>query len=215
LSWLDLFKRNPVQPLIEPAPVERLEISLLSLGAVLFPGGVMSLKLSDARYFDMVAERQRDGMPFGICLANGRNDDAEKVTPHEVGVLAHIMASNREQGALGLTVRGGRRFRVLSQSPGLNGILRAQVELLVESARSEVPEALRGLLPLLHKVVGDLGVEKIPEPHHFDDAAWVGYRLTEVVPVQLLAKQKLLELDDPASRLEILHAYFSQRQLLI
>lgn len=61
------------------------------------------------------------------------------------------------------------------------------------------------MLPLLRKVVGDLGVEKIQEPHYyFDNAAWVGYRLTEVVPVQLLAKQKLLELDDPVSRLEIL-----------
>lgn len=43
----------------------------------------------------------------------------------------------------------------------------------------------------------------------------VGYRLTEVVPVQLLAKQKLLELDDSVSRLEILFAYLSQRELLL
>ena len=56
---------------------------------------------------------------------------------------------------------------------------------------------------------------KIPEPHDFDDAAWVGYRLTEVMPVQLLAKQQLLELDDPVSRLEVLFAYLSQRKLLI
>lgn len=35
----------------------------------------------------------------------------------------------------------------------------------------------------------------MPPPHAFDDAAWVGYRLSEAVPVQALAKQKLLELE--------------------
>ena len=114
-----------------------------------------------------------------------------------------------------MNIRGGRRFRILSQVLGDDGLLRAQVELLLEPERREVPVDQRGLLPLLRKVVGDLGGEKIPEPHDFDDAAWVGYRLTEVVPVQLLAKQKLLELDDSVSRLEILFAYLSQRKLLL
>jgi Lon protease-like protein len=71
------------------------------------------------------------------------------------------------------------------------------------------------LLPLLQKIAGDLGTEKMPVPHAFDDAAWVGYRLTEIVPVQPLAKQKLLELQDPLSRLEILHTYLAQRKLVV
>ena len=54
----------------------------------------------------------------------------------------------------------------------------------------------------------------MPEPHAWEDAAWVGYRLTEVMPVQLLAKQKLLELDDPVSRLEILYRYLEPRGLV-
>jgi len=51
-------------------------------------------------------------------------------------------------------------------------------------------------------------------PHRFDDAAWVGYRLTEILPVPLIAKQKLLELNDPIVRLEILHRFLEQRGLL-
>ena len=77
-----------------------------------------------------------------------------------------------------------------------------------------IPQAQRGLLPLLRKISVDLGPEKMPEPHAFDDASWVGYRLTEIVPVQALAKQKLLELDDPVSRLEILFTYLAQRKLV-
>ena len=54
----------------------------------------------------------------------------------------------------------------------------------------------------------------MPEPHRYDEAEWVGYRITEVLPIQNLAKQKLLELDDPVARLEILEKYLSQRKLL-
>jgi uncharacterized protein len=36
----------------------------------------------------------------------------------------------------------------------------------------------------------------------FDDATWVGSRLTEILPVPLTQKQYLLELEDPVMRLE-------------
>lgn len=43
---------------------------------------------------------------------------------------------------------------------------------------------------------------------------WVGYRITEVLPINNLAKQKLLELEDPLVRLEILEKFLDQRNLL-
>ncbi|MCL2523071.1 MAG: hypothetical protein FWF20_00345 [Betaproteobacteria bacterium] len=45
-------------------------------------------------------------------------------------------------------------------------------------------------------------------------AAWVGYRITEVLPIQNLVKQKLLELEDPLARLEILEICLDQHKLL-
>jgi Lon protease-like protein len=77
-----------------------------------------------------------------------------------------------------------------------------------------LPAERKRLLPLLVRVVGDLGNERIPEPHQYDDAEWVGYRITEVLPIHNLAKQKLLELDDPLVRLEILEKFLDQRNLL-
>ena len=35
-----------------------------------------------------------------------------------------------------------------------------------------------------------------------DDAAWVGYRLAEILPIPLPDKQSYLELDDPVERLD-------------
>jgi len=42
----------------------------------------------------------------------------------------------------------------------------------------------------------------------------VGARYTELLPIPLLAKQKLLELDDAISRLEILQKYLREHGLL-
>ena len=216
MSWMNLFKKSVALPSAEKVPLDRLEIPLLPLAAVLFPGGVLSLKLSEQRYLKMAAACMESRAPFGVCLVLGVKEAGQGVQPHKVGTLAYIDRGDLPPSdVLSVNIRGGRRFRILSQVLGDDGLLRAQVELLLEPERREVPVDQRGLLPLLRKVVGDLGVEKIPEPHDFDDAAWVGYRLTEVVPVQLLAKQKLLELDDSVSRLEILFAYLSQRKLLL
>jgi hypothetical protein len=37
-----------------------------------------------------------------------------------------------------------------------------------------------------------------------DDAAWVGHRLAEILPIPLYEKQSLLEIDDPVQRLDVL-----------
>ena len=213
MSWLN-FLGKP-QPVL-PAGPQRLDIPLFPLSAVLFPGGVLSLKVFEQRYLDMAAACMTAGTPFGVCLIASGKEVGQAALPHRIGTLAHVISGDMPQlGILMLETRGGRRFRIVSQVTQPDGLLRAQVELLDEPVRQEVPAAQQGLLPLLQKIAGDLGPEKMPEPHAFDDAAWVGYRLTEIVPVQALAKQKLLELQDPLSRLEILHTYLAQRKLVV
>ena len=39
--------------------------------------------------------------------------------------------------------------------------------------------------------------------YRFDDAGWVANRWCEILPIPLAAKQKLMELDDPLVRLEL------------
>ncbi|MPN49616.1 hypothetical protein SDC9_197238 [bioreactor metagenome] len=117
-------------------------------------------------------------------------------------------------GILLIDALGGRRFRIIETSIGANNLLEGTVELLAESPPTPLPQERERLLPLLQRIVSDLGTERIPEPHRFDNAEWVGYRITEVLPIQNLAKQKLLELDDPLTRLEILEKYLNQRKLL-
>ena len=52
------------------------------------------------------------------------------------------------------------------------------------------------------------------EPHQFESASWIGCRLSEILPVPLAAKQKLLELNGALARLEILYRFLEQRGLV-
>lgn len=209
MGWFD-FARAP-----SGTTVETLRLPLFPLNTVLFPGGLQPLKIFEQRYLDMAAACMKADSPFGICLIAKGSETGEAAEPHPVGTLATIGDWEMEQlGILHITARGGRRFRIIEMQSGAGHLLEGSVELLAPCETTAVPPERRRLLPLLQRIVNDLGPQRMPEPHHFDDAEWVGYRITEVLPIQNLAKQKLLELDDPLARLEILETFLDQRKLL-
>jgi len=199
----------------EKAEPEVLEIPLFPLHTVLFPGGVLSLRVFEQRYLDMAAACQQAKTPFGVCLIASGKDVGAPAVPHSIGTLAFIREWEELPGQpLHLTVAGDHRFRILEREAQDDGLLRARVEVLDEPAFTPIPTALEALVPLLEQIAADLGPEKLPPPHAFDEANWVGYRLSEVMPVQPLAQQKLLELNDPVSRLEILYKYLAPKGLV-
>ena len=209
MGWFD-FIRSP-----SGNAVETLRIPLFPLSTVLFPGSMLPLKIFEQRYLDMAAACMKINSPFGICLIEKGGEVGETAVPHAIGTLATISNWEMEQlGILMITAQGGRRFRIIESSVGPGNLLEANVELLAETGPTPLPPERERLVPLLRRIAGDLGKERMPEPHRYDEAEWVGYRITEVLPIQNLAKQKLLELDDPIARLEILEKYLTQRKLL-
>ncbi len=191
------------------------EIPLFPLGVVLFPGGVLQLKLFEARYLDMAARCMRANAPFGVCLIREGGEVGEPALPHDIGAMARIVDWDMAQpGLLFITARGGPRFRIVARRVLPDRLQSARVEWLAEPPLQPVPAILADLQPLLRAIVADAGETSFPPPHHFDDATWVGYRLAEVLPIPAAARLRLLELDDSVSRLEIIHTFLKQRGLL-
>ncbi len=208
-------KAAPTPSLAPAASAETLEIPLFPLQSVFFPGGTQTLKVFEQRYLDMAAACLKDSRPFGICLIAEGSETGPAATPHPVGTLAEVVSAEVPQlGIMMLAVRGTRRFRIIDRQVASDQLQLARVELLPETDTPAFPPERQRLLPLLQRILSDLGTSRIPPPHRIDSAAWVGYRLVEVLPVQALAKQKLLELDDPEMRLVILERYLDQRNLL-
>jgi hypothetical protein len=199
----------------ESARVDVMPIALFPLNTVLLPGSLLPLRLFEQRYLDMAARCMRETVPFGIALINEGRETGAPAKTHAIGTLAHISDWDMEQlGILQIAAMGGKRFRVLSVDHGPNHASSAKVELIPDNSPVALPADKQKLIPLLKRVLADLGESRMPLPHHLDDAEWVGYRLTEILPIQNLAKQKLLELEDPLVRLDILERYLMQRQLL-
>jgi Lon protease-like protein len=189
-------------------------LPLFPLKTVLFPGGLLPLRVFEPRYMDMVSRCMREASGFGVCLIAAGEEVGEAAVPHAVGTEARIEKWDMNQaGVLQILVRGQRRFRIEDHELERDGLPTASVRWLAEPPPCPVPAAQAEILPLLRMIANELG-EQFPLPHHFDDAAWVGARYAELLPVPPLARQKLLELDDVSSRLEIIQQFLHQRGLL-
>ncbi len=194
---------------------EPSRVPLFPLNAVLFPGGRLPLRVFEARYMDMTRDCMKRGAPFGVCLIHEGREVGKPAVPVSIGCLAAITDWDMQQlGMLNLQTRGEQRFRVLGSEANTQGLITADIELVPEPDSIPVPEELQGCARLLQRVVSDQGEAVFHAPHRMEDAAWVGYRLAEILPLPLPAKQKLLEMDDSLQRLRLLYQFLEQNGLL-
>ncbi|HEY6240485.1 MAG TPA: LON peptidase substrate-binding domain-containing protein [Burkholderiales bacterium] len=194
--------------------MKSLRVPIFPLNTVLFPGGLLPLRVFEARYMDMTRECLKHDEPFGVCLIHQGSEVGAPAVPEGLGCLAKILEWDmQQQGILNLKTLGSQRFRILERQANTQGLISASVELIPPDASIAVPEKFAACSRLLEMVVADQGKPVFAEPHAFNDAAWVGYRLTEILPVPLEAKQKLLELSDSLGRLSILQRFLESRGL--
>lgn len=191
------------------------ELPLFPLGSVLFPGGLLVLKVFEARYLDLVSDCLRRQRPFGVvCLLQGGEVRAAKGTVQfeNVGVLAQLDDVDSEQpGVLRARCTGTRRFRLLGPATQqADGLWVGSVELLPDDPGLAPSAELLPTAQALDNAIATLkaqGAEPFRSPHRLDDCGWVANRWCEILPISLGAKQKLMELDDPQVRLQLVHEF--------
>ncbi len=180
-----------------------LTIPLFPLYAVLFPDGVLPLRIFESRYLDMVSECMRTGSGFGVCLISSGSEVGDPAECHGVGTLARIVDWEKgEDGLLRITAQGDRRFRVLQKRIRLNQLLEGDVEVMDDDEEKELPVEFQLLSDMLRQIAGKFELPYRTEHEKFMKAGWVSCRLAELLPIELADKQILLEMDDPMRRLE-------------
>lgn len=185
--------------------MSRRTLPIFPLHSVLLPGGPLALRIFEPRYLDMVSRCLRDESGFGVALIR----DGEEVGPaaevYGVGTLVGISYwEQRKDGLLGITVRGERRFRIHDTTVQNNQLRFAEVELLSEEEALPLPGEYRHMATMLQRILDNLSHPYITLPRNYDDAAWVTGRLIELLPLELALKQRLLQIDGPMQRLEML-----------
>lgn len=180
------------------------ELPLFPLRSVLFPDGELRLRVFEARYLDMIRQCGRSGSGFGICLILDGEESGKPAVPAAFGTQADIVDFHADaDGLLGLVVRGGRRFHVRRTRVRDNGLIVADVEWHDEPPAQRLrPE--HGLLGiLLQQLVQHFGgVYTRAAQWLYDDAAWVGFRLAELLPFSNAERQELLQCEDVNARLD-------------
>lgn len=179
-------------------------IPLFPLNMVLFPDGILPLRIFETRYVDMVKHCMRESRGFGVVLIRSGNE-VGPAQMHAIGTLARITDFDQlPDGLLGLSCLGHQRFRILERRVQADGLNLGDVEFLPVEPTLAVPQRHAHLARLLEEVLPQLGEIYTDMPMQLDDAAWVGHRLAEILPLPLPNKQMCLELDDPLQRLDVL-----------
>jgi uncharacterized protein len=186
---------------------------IFPLGTVVYPGGTVQLKIFEQRYLEMTKVCLRDNRPFGICLIREGREVGAPAVPERIGCLAAIEVWDMPQlGLFQLTARGGGRFRLLETEIAANGLMSASIELIPpDTPAAHVDPACRNVLKA---IIERVGAAHFPQPLELEDASWVGFRLAEILPLEMQVKQRLLEMQDAGERLAALRAVLTEKGLV-
>jgi hypothetical protein len=181
------------------------ELALFPLNTVLFPGGPLPLRIFEPRYVDMVRRCLREERGFGVILIERGAEAGGPAEFSTLGTEARIVDFSRmEDGLLGITCLGQQRIRVVEAWRQPDGLNVGRVLDVEPDPAVPIPPEYERLAEVVRHVLKEFGqLYRFAVPA-YDDAAWVGNRLAELLPLSPTDKQALLELSDPLERLAAL-----------
>lgn len=198
---------------------EQKTIPLFPLGTILFPDGIIPLKIFEARYLDMIKRCFREGTPFGvISIIKGKSDSPEiddqasvQKSFSDIGTLAFIEDFDPVQPTVYMTRSiGTQRFKLLSARQESDGLWVGDVEMLDNDRSTPVPPEHQKVADLLHEMIEVIQTQNLIEEPLFrapidpNDCGWVANRLAELLPLSLSVKNHLLGQTNPRIRLDLI-----------
>jgi len=184
----------------ERQAVER--VALFPLNVVLFPGGLLPLRIFEPRYLRMVSECMRDQLPFAVAAILDGPEAGGVAATAGSGTLARIIDwEQRDDGLLGLVCEGEQGFSLRSVVVEHDQLLRAEIVRRPAVAPRPMPAELAWMGELLNDLL-----ERVGEPFRRllrdrPSADHVANRLIELLPLPLDQKQALFEMPDGIARL--------------
>jgi Lon protease-like protein len=187
-------------------------IALFPLGTVLFPEGLLPLRIFETRYVDMVRRCMRGDTGFGVVLIREGAEVGAVNAVAPLGTFARIVDFGQmPDGLLSIVARGQRRFRILAADAQKDGLNVADVQWLEDEPSHLAEDEYTALRATLARVLADLGDDYPAGAPRFDDAQWVAGNLAQLLPAPAEFRQRVLEVDDVRGRLDMLESVLAGR----
>ncbi|NKC12387.1 MAG: peptidase S16 [Gammaproteobacteria bacterium] len=187
------------------------ELPIFALNTVLCPGGHLPLRVFEPRYVDMIKRCMSAGTPFGICLIRAGHEVGDAATAHRTGTLAHIVDFDLlDDGLLGITAQGGERFRIEHTRVLADQLLVAVTSAIPAEQETALPSEYSHLAQIVAALLEHFGRSAVEHERNAAQATWVGYRLTEMLPMPPAKRQTMLEMEDALLRLSELDGIVRQ-----
>lgn len=186
----------------EPAAPGVERVALFPLNVVLFPGGLLPLRIFEPRYLRMVSECLRADEPFAVAAILDGPEAGGVASTAGSGTLARIVDWREEEdGLLGLLCEGEQLFSLGEVEVEHDQLLRASIVRRPPVAVQALPADLAWMAGLLNELLQRLGppLDRLAVPN--PSADHVAARLIEVLPLALAEKQALFEMQDAQQRL--------------
>jgi Lon protease-like protein len=187
------------------------ELPIFPLPLVLNPGGELRLRIFEPRYLDMVRDCARSQTGFGVCsVLPTPGSDQRGIC--SMGCEAKIVDFDTlPDGLLGIQVIGLERFRIQKLQTRNDGLSIASIDDIPAEPMLVVPAEYGLLSDIVAGVMGEDKSQPLGQDQ-LDNASWVGFRLSEVLPLELPERQQLIELTDPIERLRLLSEWLPRFQ---
>ncbi|HUI76194.1 MAG TPA: LON peptidase substrate-binding domain-containing protein [Candidatus Acidoferrum sp.] len=178
-------------------------IPLFPLNVVLFPGAGLPLHIFEPRYRRMVRDCLENKFEFGMLLAlpNGMAG---------TGCTAEILEVSRryDDGRMDILIVGGAPFRVVEPFDG-DPLLEGHVDYL-EDRPSPIEVRVRRQLIELYDTCHTIVFGDYPRDAQAESEMQLSYLIADKLPLDLLWKQRILELRTESERQERLVAYLRE-----
>lgn len=173
---------------------------LFPLHTVLFPGGLLPLRIFETRYIDMVRTALRTDTPFGVVLLKQGSEVLSSGTQdppaafHSIGCMARIIDTDlAADGMLQILCQGTQRFVAQQTELAADGLWLGQCSPLDAATLCPTDALLQRMQRLLSRLLP--ADDPALAASSFEDPVWLMYRLLERLPVKLADRQRVLATD--------------------
>ena len=181
-------------------------IPIFPLKSIVLPGGLFPLRIFERRYIDMITECMKTDKGFCIALTKTEEPNLYVTDIYEYGSFVKITDWGKlDDGLLSITVEGKNIVKILKSNLNGSGLLNGTIEHLESEKEYMIPQKYLILSKFYKKIYPGIKNFINFKEERYADASWIGFRLTECLPLDLPTKANLISINNAIDRLEMIN----------